>query len=141
MRWWGLGAAVRELTPAQAEVVRYIAEREMRGELPPTHRDMCAHFGVTTNAIGDRIKGCVRKGYVHKDDLLSRGLHLTRSARVWLGPPVPPSVDRERIRESARRLVASIGATIDRDAAEELAFVALLHERIAGLSSIGRAGA
>lgn len=54
----------KPLTNAQGDLLQYILDYTLEHCYQPSVREMCDKFGVTLNAIYDRLKGLQRKGYI-----------------------------------------------------------------------------
>lgn len=69
---------MRTLTPRQAEVLAFIQAQLAEKGYPPTTRELAAALGVKSpHGIGQHIDLIVRKGYLRRDPMRSRGLCLT----------------------------------------------------------------
>ena len=68
-----------ELTRRQREVLDYIEQYLNDKGYPPSVRDIASQFGLVSAAgVHKHIKALVRKGYLSKDDFLSRSLKVLR---------------------------------------------------------------
>lgn len=68
---------VTELTEKQAAILRFIAQRIHDGRGAPTYREVAAAFGYrSTQAVADHFAALERKGYIHRDQRISRGIIL-----------------------------------------------------------------
>lgn len=66
---------LREPTALQAETLVWIREFIEREGMPPTIRELCAHFGVkSSNAMSDRLRAMRKKGLLR---------NTPKSARSW----------------------------------------------------------
>lgn len=65
------------LSPVQRETLFYIVEFFKRNQTQPSYRELCEHFGVTKQAICDRLTGLNRKGYVEIVPLKARSTRIT----------------------------------------------------------------
>lgn len=79
---------MKELTHRQREVLEFIERYLDDKGYPPSVRDIAREFGLVSAAgVHKHIKALVRKGYVAKDDFLSRSIKVLRSRMA------PHSVD------------------------------------------------
>ena len=68
---------MRGLTQRQKEVLEYIGEFQRNRGFPPSVRDIAKHFQLVSAAgVHKHIKALVRKGFLAKDDFLSRSLRV-----------------------------------------------------------------
>ncbi|RME29776.1 MAG: hypothetical protein D6800_02340, partial [Candidatus Zixiibacteriota bacterium] len=75
------------LTERQRAVLAFIESHVDTFGRAPTVREIGAHFGIkSTNGVRAHLAALIRKGYLKREDHLSRGLELTR--------PRPQSVAR-----------------------------------------------
>jgi len=66
------------LTPRQQEILSFIAAETSRRGIPPTVREIAAHLGVSSpNGVWQHVKALQDKGFLKKEQGLSRGLRLT----------------------------------------------------------------
>lgn len=65
----------KALTPRQHEFMDAIRRAIAKG-LPPTTRELAAELGVGFTAAHDNVKALIRKGYLERDGLVSRGLRI-----------------------------------------------------------------
>jgi repressor LexA len=68
---------MKPLTDRQRLVLDFVEEFCRRQGYPPTVREVAAHFGIQPRAADDHLAACKRKGYLHREPGLSRGLALT----------------------------------------------------------------
>ena len=68
---------MKPLTDRQRLVLDFVEEFCRRQGYPPTVREVAAHFGIQPRAAADHLAACKRKGYLHREPGLSRGLALT----------------------------------------------------------------
>jgi repressor LexA len=85
---------MKELTKRQKEVLDII-ERTVRTKgYPPSMREITSVMGLASAAgIHKHIKALVRKGYLAKEDYLSRSLRVVRPEGVGRKPPGPELVE------------------------------------------------
>ena len=82
------------LTDRQAEILAFIDSRTP----PPSVREMCAHFGITTNAVNCHLLALEKKGYIRREHRKARGITLLR---------LPTETVVRRAVEMLRRLPAA----------------------------------
>lgn len=69
------------LTGKQKQVLRYIYDSIKIKKLPPTIREIAAHFGYSsTGTVRDYLKALVNKGYIKITSKKSRAIELVRDA-------------------------------------------------------------
>jgi repressor LexA len=86
---------VREpLTDRQKQILEFIEDCQRSGENYPTLREMGARFGIaSTNGVRTHLEALISKGYLKRQDYVSRGLELTRVIpRDIISVPVVGSV-------------------------------------------------
>jgi repressor LexA len=76
---------MKPLTDRQQAVLAFVEEFCRRQGYPPTVREVAAHFGIQPRAATDHLAALKRKGYLHREPGLSRGLSLAGRS---LGPVV-----------------------------------------------------
>ena len=76
---------MKPLTERQRSVLAMVEEFCNRQGYPPTVREVAAAFGIQPRAAVDHLAALKRKGYLHREPGLSRGLTLTPRS---LGPVV-----------------------------------------------------
>jgi repressor LexA len=76
---------MKPLTDRQQAVLAFVEEFCERQGYPPTVREVAAAFGIQPRAAVDHLAALRRKGYLHREPGLSRGLSLTLKP---LGPVV-----------------------------------------------------
>ena len=67
---------MKPLTEKQRQVLSFVEEFCRRQGYPPTVREVAAHFGIQPRAAADHLAALKRKGYLHREPGLSRGLSL-----------------------------------------------------------------
>jgi len=65
------------MTEKQQAVLEFVEEFCARQGYPPTVREVAAAFGIQPRAAVDHLAALKRKGYLHREPGLSRGLTLT----------------------------------------------------------------
>jgi repressor LexA len=81
------------LTPKQAEVLAFIEAEISRSGRPPTYRDIAEHCGYdAVGTVQDHIRALIRKGFLHKEPGVARGIrlaHRTESVDIPILGAVP----------------------------------------------------
>ncbi|MEJ2224400.1 MAG: transcriptional repressor LexA [Syntrophobacterales bacterium] len=67
---------MKPLTEKQRVVLAFVEDFCRRQGYPPTVREVAAHLGVQPRAAADHLTALKRKGYLHREPGLSRGLSL-----------------------------------------------------------------
>jgi repressor LexA len=68
----------KELTDKQRTIFEFIRERIVSRGHAPTIREIGARFGISsTNGVRTHLTALIRKGYLKKEEHISRGLELT----------------------------------------------------------------
>ena len=81
---------MKPLTERQQTVLAFVEEFCARQGYPPTVREVAAAFGIQPRAAADHLAALKRKGYLHREPGVSRGLSLL--ALKSPGPVVEVSV-------------------------------------------------
>jgi repressor LexA len=77
------------LTPRQQAVLSFVEEFFQQQGYPPTVREVAAHFGIQPRAADDHLSALKRKGHLHREPGLSRGLALTgRQSELVVEVPI-----------------------------------------------------
>ena len=72
------------LTPIQCKVLEFIIRQVEEKRLPPTHRDIAAHFKWTSNAAAKcHLLALEKKGFIHIVPLISRGIEIKPAGWEW----------------------------------------------------------
>lgn len=70
-----------KLTARQRSILEYIRSSIQDNGRSPTVREMCKKFKIrSTNGIRDHLKALISKGYLEKDNMISRGIRLVEKA-------------------------------------------------------------
>ena len=79
-----------ELTKRQREILAFIESETARRGIPPTVREVAAHFGMASpNGAACHIKALEDKGYLVREPGLSRGIRPSHAVNAKQeGPPV-----------------------------------------------------
>jgi SOS-response transcriptional repressor LexA len=81
---------IQPLTPAQAAILRHIAETFAKEMRPPTVREIGARFGIASpNGVLSHIEALIKKGYLVRTCGKARGLEI-----VGLAPLIRQTVAR-----------------------------------------------
>jgi repressor LexA len=67
---------MKPLTDRQQTVLAFVEEFCSRQGYPPTVREVAAAFGIQPRAAADHLAALKRKGYLHREPGVSRGLSL-----------------------------------------------------------------
>lgn len=74
------------LTDRQRAILDFIPVFIDKHGYPPSIRDIGAKVGITSSsAVARQLKVLENKGYIHRDELVSRGLHLVQPATFHQG--------------------------------------------------------
>ena len=85
---------MKGLTSRQKEVLDYIGEFQRTRGFPPSVRDIARHFHLVSAAgVHKHIKALVRKGFLAKEDFLSRSLRVIGGQAENGGAARPPTVE------------------------------------------------
>jgi repressor LexA len=68
---------MKPLTEKQQAVLTFVEEFCERQGYPPTVREVAARFGIQPRAAADHLEALKRKGHLHREPGLSRGLVLS----------------------------------------------------------------
>ncbi|NIN01530.1 MAG: transcriptional repressor LexA [candidate division Zixibacteria bacterium] len=73
----------KELTPRQREILDFIREMIQKKGFPPTIREIGEKFKInSTNGVRAILSALIRKGYIRRQPLVSRGIELAKKARI-----------------------------------------------------------
>lgn len=76
----------QELTSRQRDVLQFIREHIASRGHPPTIREIGSRFQIrSTNGVRSHIAALIKKGFLKKQGLISRGLELTQSVANQVG--------------------------------------------------------
>jgi hypothetical protein len=75
----------RQLTPRQAEILRFMWEFFLQNDQLPTHRDICERFGFVVNASMSFVAVLQAKGYIERNACPGR-FKFTQVGRTFLAP-------------------------------------------------------
>lgn len=88
----------QKLTERQRAVLEFIRQRLNEAGHPPTIREIGRYFGISsTNGVRTHLTALTKKGFIRKQDLISRGIELVHNvsreaARIPLVGSVPAGV-------------------------------------------------
>jgi repressor LexA len=123
----------RELTETQQAVLAFLEKRQGQGELPPTVREICDHFGYrSTRSAADHLRALEKKGFLTRGQKSARGLRLTQPTGIPLLGRIAAGHARTAEEGIERRLPVSSDAYGIRDRPRAFAL------RVTGDSMIGR---
>lgn len=72
---------MNSLTPVQRRVLEFIVRQVEEKHLPPTHRDIAAHFRWKSNAAANcHLLALEKKGFIRTLPRISRGIELRPAA-------------------------------------------------------------
>ncbi len=75
-----------KLTHKQQAILNYIKQEIAQKGHPPTIREIGAHFDISsTNGVRTHLNALIKKGYLKKQKLISRGLELVQSLTTGVG--------------------------------------------------------
>jgi len=75
----------KKLTPRQREVLDYISQMIKKSGIPPTIREIGKKFGISsTNGVRGILSSLVKKGYIKRKPLVSRGIELVKEIKSSL---------------------------------------------------------
>ncbi len=98
--------APRALTDRQRQVLVFIATQIRAQGLPPSIREIGNHMSIrSTNGIADHLNALERKGFLHRTDMVSRGIQLTPIG--WIESGLVPPAEQLGREASAREPVAA----------------------------------
>jgi repressor LexA len=73
----------KELTPRQREILDFIRGMIENKGFPPTIREIGEKFKISsTNGVRAILSALIRKGYIRRKPLVSRGIELAKKARI-----------------------------------------------------------
>lgn len=77
--WLTAERKMRRLTDKQCKVFEFIKSQIVETNRPPTLREMCAEFGLSsTGSARDVLRALVKKGYIEKEPHVSRGIKIKK---------------------------------------------------------------
>jgi repressor LexA len=86
-------ALKKPLTEKQQRILHYIEDQIIDKGHSPTVREIGTRFGISsTNGVRTHLAALIKKGYLQKEKLISRGLNITRSIANYARVPLVGSV-------------------------------------------------
>ncbi len=71
-----------ELTSRQRQILEYIVEYEKEHGYPPTIREICEAFGISSpRGVSKHLEALEKKGYIERSKGRSRGIRILKSAQ------------------------------------------------------------
>ncbi|MCD6462253.1 MAG: transcriptional repressor LexA [Thermotogae bacterium] len=71
-----------ELTSRQRQILEYIVEYEREHGYPPTIREICEAFGISSpRGVSKHLEALEKKGYIERSKGRSRGIRILKSAQ------------------------------------------------------------
>lgn len=114
------GAEMKGFTDKQRKVFEFIKSQIVETNRPPTLREMCAEFGMSsTGSVQDVVRALIKKGYIEKEPHVSRGIKIKKGpgpisgnivelpvvSRVKPGAPITLYENAEEILKVDRSMV------------------------------------
>ena len=76
----------KKLTEKQRQILEYIEQQILQKGHSPTFREIGKRFGITsTNGVRTHLTALIKKGYIKKENYISRGLELVKSVAANIG--------------------------------------------------------
>jgi repressor LexA len=122
------------LSAKQAEILEQIERVIAQTGRPPTYRDLAKDLGTAIGTVQDHIKALIRKGFLTREDGVSRGIRLAHQASSFSVPilgTVPAGKPVEALESSLGSLHVSASSVSPRQLHEVFAL------RVTGESMIG----
>lgn len=117
---------MEDLTDRQFMALRFIQESIRARGYPPTLREIGKHMSIrSTNGVNDHLRAMERKGFIRRDDMLSRSMVLTEKAKERLGMYTTP---KDRLEEAVLVAIGLFRSSGQSEYAERVA-------RLAGIGS------
>ena len=96
---------MQALTERQQLVLNFIRQSVRERGYPPSLREIGAHMKIkSTNGVNDHLTALERKGYLRRDSMKSRALHLVEPAELE-APVDPQQHAREQLARRRSALV------------------------------------
>ena len=70
---------MKPITEKQKAILDFIIKFKNENEMPPTYREIAEGRGVTIKSIWDHVSALARKGYISRQDKISRGLKVLKN--------------------------------------------------------------
>jgi repressor LexA len=75
-----------ELSPKHIRILEFLAKYHGENDRPPSIREICAKVGISsTSVVNYDLDQLERRGYITRDDRVSRGLRLTEKVQEVVG--------------------------------------------------------
>lgn len=79
----------KELTEIQKKILEYIIERRVEKGIPPTLAEIAMHFNYKNRStVQQHLKAIEKKGFVKRNESISRGIELTLEEKFFIPKPV-----------------------------------------------------
>ncbi|UCC45450.1 MAG: repressor LexA, partial [Candidatus Zixiibacteriota bacterium] len=76
----------KKLTNRQREILGFIRDTVVGGGHPPTIREIGKRFGIrSTNGVRTHLTALINKGYIRKQEFISRGIELVSEVTREIG--------------------------------------------------------
>jgi repressor LexA len=73
---------MNELSPRQAEILRYILDYRQRRDVSPTFREIAEGVGLSLASAREHIEALKGKGYIAWDDRTARSMRIIKQEAV-----------------------------------------------------------
>lgn len=78
----------REITPRQAEILRFIVDFQHENNYTPSFREIAEQFDIrSTKAVSDHLQALERRGFISREKRKSRTIRIEEVASAVLGQP------------------------------------------------------
>lgn len=78
----------REITPRQAEILRFIVDFQHQNNYTPSFREIAEQFDIrSTKAVSDHLQALERRGFISREKRKSRTIRIEDIASTVLGQP------------------------------------------------------
>jgi SOS-response transcriptional repressor LexA len=91
--------AGRRLTGRQEDIIEFIRKFRDQNGYPPTVREICNAFGISQNCVYCHISSMIKKGFIHKDPVVSRSIRIAGETALYV-----PDRYAEKVRAYLRSL-------------------------------------
>ncbi len=104
----------KDLTARQRAVLEFVRDRIRQHGHPPTIREIGKHFGISsTNGVRLHLTALIKKGFLKKQALISRGLELTQRVAGEVGSvPLVGSVPAGRPIDAIENIEGEIAVDV-----------------------------
>jgi SOS-response transcriptional repressor LexA len=76
--------AGRRLTGRQEDIIEFIRKFRDQNGYPPTFREICNAFGISQNCVYCHISSMIKKGFIHKDPVVSRSIRIAGETALYV---------------------------------------------------------